>query len=67
MKTILRMLAYIALLPVTGCIFPRNRDYSGDVTLNRPNGWIETKAFKPEKPFDAHECIPQPGVTFAKQ
>ena len=66
------MLADIALLPVAGCIFPRNRDYSGDgtrarVTLNHPNGWIGTKASDPEKLSGAHECSPQPRVAFAKQ
>jgi hypothetical protein len=30
MKSILRILADLALLPVTGCIFPPNRDYCGD-------------------------------------
>jgi hypothetical protein len=30
MKFILHLLAYTALLPVTGCIFPGNRDYSDD-------------------------------------
>jgi len=30
MKTILRLLADIALLPVTGCIFPQNRDFSAN-------------------------------------
>jgi hypothetical protein len=28
MKSLLRILARIALLPVAGCIFPPNRDYS---------------------------------------
>jgi hypothetical protein len=30
MKIILNFLAKLALLPVSGCIFPRNRDYSDD-------------------------------------
>jgi hypothetical protein len=30
MKSILRILADIALLPVSGCIFPPNRDLSED-------------------------------------
>jgi hypothetical protein len=30
MKKILHFLAKIALLPVSGCIFPRNRDYLDD-------------------------------------
>jgi hypothetical protein len=34
MKTILRLLADIALLPVTGCIFHGNRDFSDG--CNRP-------------------------------
>jgi hypothetical protein len=30
MKSILHLLADIVLLPVTGCIFPGNRDFSDD-------------------------------------
>jgi hypothetical protein len=49
MNSILRILANIALLPVTGCIFPANRDYSDDrtrvrVPLNQPSSCIGTKA-----------------------
>jgi hypothetical protein len=43
MKSILRILADIALLPVSGCILTGNRDYSGDCTrvkLNHQNGGI---------------------------
>jgi hypothetical protein len=32
MKSILKMLANLALLPVAGCIFPGNRDHSDNVT-----------------------------------
>ena len=32
MKSILRILTDIVLLPVTGCIFPGNRDYTAEMT-----------------------------------
>jgi len=42
MKSILRILADLLLLPVTGCIFPGNRDYSEETgnppaTIGRPH------------------------------
>jgi hypothetical protein len=49
MKSILRIFADIVLLPVTGCIFPANRDYSdadapAPATLNLQGDKVELKA-----------------------
>jgi hypothetical protein len=72
MKSILRILADLALLPVRGCAFPGNRDYSDDcprtpVTSNQKTAKAGTKVSKREKRSGAgaSSIIPKPAVPLA--
>ena len=72
MKSILRLLADLALLPVRGCTFPGNRDYSDDcpctpVTLNQKTAKAGTKASRRNKlsGTGASPIIPKPAVPLA--
>ena len=58
MKSILRFLADLALLPVTGCIFPDNRDNS-EAPANPP-----AAGDRPDRPGRAQPC---PRIILADQ
>jgi hypothetical protein len=53
MKSILRILADIALLPVSGCIFPPNRDFSDD--RSRPRDLKATERVEAKADFQKSE------------
>jgi hypothetical protein len=38
MKSVLQILTAIALLPITGCIFPGNRDYEDNRNRSKDEG-----------------------------
>ena len=67
MKSILRALAEIVLLPVTGCIFPGNRDYLDDCTLMPVRLDPKNKGLEQKDPNNGNCPIPAQMPAYARR